>query len=121
MPHNPFLLTAAPLTLLPCLSPLDLLIFLPIFAAVAMAFGAPARMTAIGAAGLNLANALSLAAQFEFGSAAFQFTAVRPVLASPAMGFNVGIDGMSLVMVLLTVAAPAVVRCPMMSLPSLTV
>jgi NADH-quinone oxidoreductase subunit M len=85
------------------LSPLDLLIFLPIAAAVAMAFGAPARTTAIGAAGLNLVIGLWVAFNFDSGKAGYQFESVRQVLESPAMGFNVGLDGMSLVMVLLTV------------------
>ncbi len=87
-----------------CLSHLlDLLIFLPILAAVAMAFGAPARTTAIGAAGLNLLLGLWLASSFSYGQAGYQFEVVREVLHAPQMGFNVGIDGMSLVMVLLTV------------------
>lgn len=84
------------------LSPLDLLIFLPIIAAVAMAFGAPARSAALAAAGANLLIALCLAFTFVPGDG-FQFEARRAVLNSPAMGFNVGIDGLSLVMVLLTV------------------
>lgn len=95
--------TAAPLTNLSCLSPLDLLIFLPILAALAMAFGAPARTAAIAAAAANAAIAGWIAVTFPYGDAGFHFTAARTVLESPAMGFNVGIDGMSLVMVLLTV------------------
>jgi NADH-quinone oxidoreductase subunit M len=85
------------------LSLLDLLIFIPILAAVAMAFGAPARLTALAAAGLNLGLGLFLAGTFKYGSPDMQRTAVRTVLESPAMGFNVGLDGLSLVMVLLTV------------------
>ncbi|HWB02286.1 MAG TPA: NADH-quinone oxidoreductase subunit M [Verrucomicrobiales bacterium] len=87
------------------LSPLDLLIFLPILAAVAMAFGAPARTTAIGAATLNLVIGLWLASVFNYGEAGYQFAnkVARTVLVSPEMAFSVGIDGMGLVMVLLTV------------------
>lgn len=80
-----------------------MLIFIPILAAVAMAFGAPARMTALAAAAANLVIGLGLAWTFPHGDPGYHFTAVRPVLDGPAMGFNVGVDGLSLVMVLLTV------------------
>lgn len=87
------------------MSPLDLLIFLPILAAVAMAFGAPARTTALAAAGANVVIGLWLAVQFEVGKPGYQFAETRTVweVGAPVMGFNVGLDGMSLVMVLLTV------------------
>lgn len=68
-----------------------------------MAFGAPARIAALVGAGLNLAVGLWVAWSFPYGEAGYHFTALRPVLDLPAMGFNVGIDGMSLVLVLLTV------------------
>jgi NADH-quinone oxidoreductase subunit M len=96
------------------LSPLDLLIFLPIIAAVTMAFGAPARSAALAAAGVNLALGLWLALQFD-PAGGMQFVATRAVLDSPAMGYNVGADGLSMVMVLLTVIvtfAAAWVRPP---------
>ncbi len=92
------------------MSPLDLLIFLPILAAVAMAFGAPARKTALAAAGANLVIGLWLMVQFDYGKPGMQFQARsgdvildRVVLEAPHMAFNFGMDGMSLVMVLLTV------------------
>jgi NADH-quinone oxidoreductase subunit M len=84
------------------LSLLDLLIFLPIIAAAAMAFGAPARAAALGAAGANLLIGLFIAFTFV-PSEGLQREARRMVLAAPEMGFNVGVDGLSLVMVLLTV------------------
>ena len=73
-----------------------------------MAFGAPARKTALAAAGANLVIGLLLMAWFEVGKAGYQFAEQRtvwaaPVTGLPVMGFNVGLDGMSLVMVLLTV------------------
>lgn len=68
-----------------------------------MAFGAPARVTALGAALLNVAVTAWLFIGFQYGNAAeFQFAASRPILDNPKMGFNVGVDGMSLVLVLLT-------------------
>ena len=87
----------------PALSPLDLLILLPLLAAVAMAFGAPARKTALAAAGANLLLGLYLAATFAYGKAGYQLATDRTVLASPHMALNFGLDGLSLVMVLLTV------------------
>jgi len=85
------------------LSPLARLIFLPILSASALAFGAPARTAALAAAGATLVVGLWLAVQFDCGKAGYQFAAARMVLEAPEMGFNVGLDGMSLVMVLLTV------------------
>ena len=41
--------------------------------------------------------------KFDYANGAgFQFEAARVILEDPKIGFNVGIDGMSLVMVLLT-------------------
>jgi NADH-quinone oxidoreductase subunit M len=82
------------------LSSLDLLVLIPILAAVAMAFGVPARMTALAAAGANLLLGLILAAGFEGG---MMTGPQRTVLASPHMALTLGMDGLSLVMVLLTV------------------
>lgn len=84
------------------MSPLDLLILVPLLAALAMACGSPAQPTAKGAAAVNALLALWVAWQFEPGTADYQFTALRPILENPVMGFNVGVDGMSLVLVLLT-------------------
>ena len=75
-----------------------------------MAFGAPARLAALAAAGANVVIGAWLAVQFQYGSPGMQFlphwggeVLDRVVLGSPHMAFNVGMDGMSLVMVLLTV------------------
>jgi NADH-quinone oxidoreductase subunit M len=83
------------------LSPLDLLIFLPILAALGIAFGAPARITALTAAGANLALVIGLWAGFNGGSD-FQYTASRVVLDSPHIAYAVGMDGLSLILVLLS-------------------
>ncbi len=68
-----------------------------------MAFKAPARLTALAVASACLAVGLYLFARFDTAAVGYQFTAHRPFLQSPEMGFNVGIDGISLTMVLLTV------------------
>ena len=70
-----------------------------------MAAGAPARLAALLAAGVNLAVTAWLLLKFDYANgAAFQFAteSARVVLANPKIGFNVGLDGMSLIMVLLT-------------------
>jgi NADH-quinone oxidoreductase subunit M len=82
---------------------LDLLILVPIVAAVLVLLGSPARSVALAAAALNAALGLLAVLLFDSSDSAFQFTAQRILLASPELGFNVGVDGMGLIMVLLTV------------------
>ncbi|WAC21066.1 NADH-quinone oxidoreductase subunit M [Luteolibacter sp. SL250] len=78
---------------------LALLVFLPIIAFVAILLGAPARSTSIAAAAINLL--LGLAATVT-PKAAWAFN--LPVLEKPALHLSFAFtDGMSLVMVLLTV------------------
>lgn len=68
-----------------------------------MAAGAPARFSAIVAALLNLGVTAWILLGYDFSNAAgFQFAAQRVVMENPKLGFNVGMDGMSLVMVILT-------------------
>ena len=81
---------------------LHILILVPILAALAMAAGAPARLTAIGASIVNLAITLVLFQAFDSAIEGFQFRNSFVVAASPEIQMAVGLDGMSLVMVLLT-------------------
>lgn len=79
---------------------LALLVFLPILAFIAILCGAPARLTAIAAAAVNLvlgiATALSPKAEF------WSFSA--QVLSTPKLHLAFGlIDGMSVIMILLSV------------------
>lgn len=68
-----------------------------------MAAGAPARCSALAAALINLGITIWILTKFDFANAAgFQFQATHVVLENPKLGFNTGIDGMSLVMVILT-------------------
>ena len=82
---------------------LYILIFVPIVAAIAMTGGAPARLTAIGASFINLAIGLFLFGSFDSAATGYQFAHSIPILETPEINFSVGIDGMSLVLVLLTV------------------
>jgi NADH-quinone oxidoreductase subunit M len=78
---------------------LAIIVFLPLAAFLAISFGAPARLTAIGAAAINLTLALYAACTWHCASWAFSV----PVLAKPALNLAFGFpDGMSVIMVLLT-------------------
>lgn len=77
-----------------------LLVFLPIAAFIAILCGAPARLTAVGTAALNLV--LGIFATFTWQSEIWDFSA--PVLAKPAINLAFDFtDGMSAIMVLLSV------------------
>ena len=79
---------------------LALIVFLPIIAFLAILLGAPARMTAIGTAAINLALGLAAAV---FREQPWWSLSV-PVLEAPALHLSFGLpDGISLVMILLTV------------------
>lgn len=79
---------------------LALLVFLPIAAFIGILLGAPARRTAIAAAGVNLL--LGIAAAFSPGHEIWGFSV--QVLEKPALNLAFGfIDGMSVVLVLLSV------------------
>ena len=79
---------------------LALLVFLPIAAFIAILLGAPARVTAIGAAAANLALGIYAACTWHGSS----WSLSLPVLEKPSLHLAFGFpDGMSVVMVLLTV------------------
>jgi NADH-quinone oxidoreductase subunit M len=79
---------------------LALLVFLPLAAFIAILLGAPARLTAVGVSVLNLA--LGLYAAITWHCSCWSFSV--QVLAKPALHLAFGFpDGMSVIMVLLTV------------------
>jgi len=82
---------------------LDLLILVPIVAAVLVLLGGHGRTVAFSAAILNALLGLLTVLLFDASDNGFQFTAQRILLASPELGYSVGVDGMGLIMVLLTV------------------
>ncbi len=87
------------------MSPLEIVILLPLLAALAIWLGAPARATSVGTAILNLLIVLSLVFQFKSasaGKAGFAFESARVVLENPAISFGVGADGVALILALLT-------------------
>ncbi len=87
------------------MSILDFIIFLPLAAAIAIGFGLPARRTALAAAGLNLLLGFIALARFGNHDPASgpAFAASRTVSQNPEIAWAVGLDGMSLVLLLLTV------------------
>lgn len=88
------------------MSTLELLVFLPLLAALAVGLGAPARFTALGASVLVLLVAVYCAINFNTAvEGATQFASSRTLLEMPGfpkLSLAFGIDGISLVLVLLS-------------------
>ena len=86
---------------------LELIVFLPIVGALAVAFGSPARFTALGASVITALLALFAAARFQTSvEGTYQFSSSRALLdvdGFPELSLAFGLDGISLVLVLLTV------------------
>jgi NADH-quinone oxidoreductase subunit M len=76
-------------------------IFCPIVAAILIMVGASARKTALAASVLTFAAALFLLASFEQGQRDFQHVTSFTISPEWQLSFTTGIDGLSLVMVLL--------------------
>src|SRR5438552_13941664 len=86
------------------------IIFSPIVAAISIMVGAPARKTALAASVLTFAAALFLLASFKHGQSDFQHVTSFTVSPEWRLSFTTGIDGLSLIMVLLaTIVTPAAV------------
>jgi len=77
------------------------IIFCPIVAAVLIMAGAPARKTALVASVLLFAAGLFLLASFDQGQRDFQHVTSFTIAPEWHLGFTTGIDGLSLVMILL--------------------
>jgi NADH-quinone oxidoreductase subunit M len=81
---------------------LILLILVPILAAAAILLGAPVRRTANGAAWLNLLLTLGAVSGYHTSQGGFQEQFRFAVLPEWHLQFFLGVDGLSLVMLLLT-------------------
>src|SRR6266436_9407070 len=77
------------------------LVFCPIIAAILIIAGAPARLTALVAAISNLFVTLILLSRFDQVAAGFQFVSSFVVSADWRIHFAFGVDGLSLLMLLL--------------------
>ncbi|PYL09917.1 MAG: NADH-quinone oxidoreductase subunit M [Verrucomicrobia bacterium] len=78
-----------------------LTIFCPIIAAIAIMMGASARKTALTASVLTFAAALFLLASFDYSQRNFQHVTSFPISPEWRLSFTTGVDGLSLIMVLL--------------------
>src|SRR6266498_5312427 len=76
-------------------------IFCPIVAAILILIGAPARKTALAASVLTFVMALLLLASFQRGQHDFQHVTSFAISPEWHLSFTTGVDGLSLVMVLL--------------------
>jgi NADH-quinone oxidoreductase subunit M len=81
---------------------LHLIVLLPLGAAIAVLVGAPARKTALGAAIAALGLTLATIAGYLTTSGGFQFVSGFPVIAEWKLNYTLGVDGLSLAMLLLS-------------------
>src|SRR5947209_11200618 len=87
------------------------LVLCPIAAAVLIIAGAPARLTALVAAISNLFVTLLLLSRFDQVAAGFQFVSSLIVSADWRIHFALGVDGLSLLMLLLATAVTVAAIC----------
>lgn len=78
------------------------IIFAPILAALVILAGAPARRTALAASLLVLVSALAAFFGFERSTRGFSFVTTIPISEEWRLNFILGLDGLSIIMVLLT-------------------
>ena len=81
---------------------LPFIVFCPSVAALAILLGAPARRTALWAAGFTLAATALAYLRFEAGQRGFQFVTSFPISSDWRINFTLGVDGLSLMMLVLT-------------------
>ena len=78
------------------------IVFCPIIASLGILLGAPARRTALWSAGAVLATTFLALLTFKPDQSGFQFITSYPISAEWRLSFSLGIDGLSLMMILLT-------------------
>jgi NADH-quinone oxidoreductase subunit M len=78
-----------------------LIIFAPIVAAVVIMFGPPARATALGASLLTLLASVLVFLGFDRNTSGFHYLSSLPISSDLHLAFTVGVDGLSLIMILL--------------------
>ncbi len=87
------------------MSILEIIVFLPVIAAIAIGLGAPARFSALGASAISLILSLIVAVRFNTNvEGSFQMESSRTLLdiaGFPTLSLAFGIDGISLVLLLL--------------------
>ncbi|MBA2622300.1 MAG: NADH-quinone oxidoreductase subunit M [Chthoniobacterales bacterium] len=78
------------------------IVFCPLLAALAILAGAPARRTALAASAFTLLAGVLAFLQFDQVHQGFSFVTTLPISAEWRLNFTLGLDGLSLIMVLLT-------------------
>ena len=78
------------------------IVFCPLLAALIILLGAPARMTAVTAASLTLLASIAAFVGFDGADKGFSYVTTVPISAEWRLNFTLGVDGLSLIMVLLT-------------------
>jgi len=81
---------------------LNLLIAIPIVAAIAVAVGAPAKKSALAAAVANLALTFWFLFGYDHAASGFQFRSSAPIVPDWGLSYSLGVDGLGLLMLLLT-------------------
>lgn len=98
------------------MSPLLLLILLPIAGAIFAIAGFPARRMAVTFSAVNLLLGFYLFGSYDFAKGGFQHLMSFPVVPSLGIHFTLGADGLSLALLLLstvvTLAAVCIARAP---------
>ena len=88
------------------MSIIEIIVFLPLLAALAVGLGSPARFTALGTSVLVLLLTIGVAIQFNTSlEGTYQFVSSRTLLeiaGFPKLSLAFGLDGMSLVLLLLS-------------------
>ncbi|MEI6344724.1 MAG: NADH-quinone oxidoreductase subunit M [Verrucomicrobiota bacterium] len=84
------------------MSPLLLLILLPLASSLLIMVGANPRRTALGAAFLNLVLSVLLFARYDLHAGGWQFVSEWHVLPNLGINLSLGADGLSLTMLLLS-------------------
>ena len=79
-----------------------LIVFAPLLAALLILVGAPARQTAMGASAVTLLATIAAFIGFDAGAGGFSHVTSLPISAEWRLNFTLGVDGLSLIMVLLT-------------------
>jgi len=84
---------------------LDIIILLPLVGVLAIVLGLPMRFSALMASAGNIVLGLAVYLQYDRSEGAdpFQFLVSRELLANPSLSLAFGVDGMSVIMLLLTV------------------
>ena len=78
------------------------IVFCPLLAALVILLGAPARTTAMAAAALTLLASVAAFIGFDGADKGFSYVTSLPISAEWRLNFTLGVDGLSLIMVLLT-------------------